>query len=159
MGFFCLCGEPAVPGEASAGPEGDEEVVEAESGAEADGEDGEEEVGGEEGGRVDVFSCFGEAERAVRKVADGEADGGAEEALPEDGAEEPLFDCGGDGGFDDGEDANVEKRKGDAVVATGFGREHVANTAGDTFGKPRVEHRGCEDGVGRREAGTDDKSG
>lgn len=33
----------------------------------------------------------------------------------------------------------------------------MANAARDTFGKLRVEHGGCEDGIGGCEAGTDDE--
>ena len=39
VGGLCFAREPAVPGEARAGAEGDEEVVRPERAAEADGED------------------------------------------------------------------------------------------------------------------------
>ncbi len=74
VGFARLVGEPAVPGEAVAGAEGDEEVVHAEGGADADGEDGEEEVEDEEGGRADVVPALGEPEASVETVADDEPD-------------------------------------------------------------------------------------
>lgn len=93
MGGFGLVGEPAVEGEAGAGAEGDEEVVDAEGGADAGGEEGEQEVEGEEGGGVDVGAGFGEAEKAVGGNADDDADEEAQRALPEDGGEDPFPDC------------------------------------------------------------------
>lgn len=93
MGGFSLVGKPAVEGEAGAGAEGDEEVVDAKGGADAGGEEGEQEVEGEEGGGVNVGAGLREAEEAVRGDADDDADEEAQRTLPEDGGKDPLPDC------------------------------------------------------------------
>ena len=160
FGLARLHGEPAVRGEAVAGAEGDEEVVDAEGGADADGEEGEEEVEDEEGRFADVVAAGDEAEGAVEAEADEEADEDAEGALPEDGAEDPFREGALGALLDEEVDAEVEEGEADAVVAAAFGAEHVSQPAGHPFRETALgEHASCQDWVGGCQTRADDEGG
>ena len=155
LGLAHLLPEPAIPGEAVARPERDQEVVHAQGTADADREHGEEEVEDQEAGPIDVVVAFHEPEHPVEEGPDAQANHGAQQTLPQQRPQEPLL-----GRFclvclDQEHQADIQEREADPIIARALRTQHMLQAGRDPHAEGTLgQHRGGEHGIGGGQTGT-----